>query len=79
MTEDNEQGRQLAALHKHWVIADSVNYHLRRSIETTAGHRSGLPDAMAQAVRQTSVLAAVSLAEPGSILSSGLRPTRTDD
>lgn len=50
---------QLVALHKHWITADSVNYHLRRSAGMEGVDDAGLPKAfedMAKAMTMFSAL-----------------------
>lgn len=61
MTEVDPDRRQLAALYKHWVVADSVNHHLRRSVKAGADDRSGLPDATTQVAQHVSVLATITV------------------
>jgi hypothetical protein len=38
---------RLISLHKHWCVADSVNYNLRRSLSAPAGKTHGMADEFA--------------------------------
>jgi hypothetical protein len=38
---------RLISLHKHWCVADSVNYNLRRSMSATADKTHGMADEFA--------------------------------
>jgi len=47
MTYTDDQVR-LAALHKHWVTADSIDHHLRRSLNVPESFPVELPEATAE-------------------------------
>lgn len=65
MTEiENHHGQEdlnLAVLYKHWITADSINHHLRRSIEIGAGNKDGLSREFAALAHQHSVFLAISV------------------
>jgi hypothetical protein len=48
MTPMSEAQFRLAALHKHWLTADSVDHHLRRSMELPEEIPSGMSEEWAQ-------------------------------
>jgi hypothetical protein len=39
----NEELMRFAALHKHWIAADAVQHHLRRSMRSAESEETGLP------------------------------------
>jgi hypothetical protein len=52
---------KLVALHKHWVAADSINYHLRRSVDVAKKASNDVPKAFGDVGRVMSVFAALSV------------------
>lgn len=62
-SEDNEDELKLklASLHKHWISADSINYHVRRSIKAGPGRKeeTGFPEDVASLAFQASLFQAM--------------------
>src|SRR5665648_392807 len=50
---------KFAALHKHWCTADSVDYHLRRSVGSPETLPKDVPKALADVAVQMSVFMAI--------------------
>lgn len=62
MTDENQKNLiNIFILHKHWIIADSVNYHLRRSLKGEAEPEDGLPKELAELGQQMSSFHALSV------------------
>ncbi len=65
MTEIDENGGQgkldLAVLYKHWTTADSINHHLRQSIQSGIDNKDNLPKELAALAHQHSVMLALSV------------------
>jgi hypothetical protein len=49
----------LAVLHRHWLAADSIKYHLRRSMKAEPEKEIGLPQELAQAGQMQSAFFAL--------------------
>jgi hypothetical protein len=58
--DSNEERLQLAVLHKHWVTADSISYHLRQSVNSGVPP-SGLPEPQAELAQQLSTMAGIAV------------------
>ena len=55
MTDDKQKNLiDIFILHKHWIIADSVNYHLRRSLNSAVEPEEGLPKELSDIGQQMS-------------------------
>ena len=52
---------KLVALHKHWITADSVQYHLRRSGRTDGEVFKGVPDGVVELAQAHSMFLALSV------------------
>lgn len=50
---------QLVALHKHWIAADSVNYHLRRSARVDEADDAGFPKAFEDMAKAMTIFSAL--------------------
>ena len=46
VTMSDEELMRFVLLHKHWVAADPVQYHLRRSLGSEKAEEMGLPSAL---------------------------------
>jgi len=60
MTNPDLERLRLAALHKHWGTADSINHHFRPSVNA-GSEEAGLPEPMTQFAQLASAMAALTV------------------